>query len=186
VRLKDARDEAAWREFIEIYEPLLLRIARQRGLQDADAAEVTQEVLLAVARSIDGWDPDPRRGSFRGWLGRIARNLMINRLARRERGPRVVGGTEHLERLEAEPARDCAESSQFDLEHRRQLFLWAAAQIRGEFRESTWQAFWRTCVDHRPVQEMAAELGLSPGAVYVARSRVMARLRTKVNEAEGD
>jgi RNA polymerase sigma-70 factor (ECF subfamily) len=184
VRLKDARDEAAWREFVEIYQPLLLRLARQRGLQDADAAELTQDVLMAVARSIEAWDPDPSRGSFRGWLSRIARNLMINALVRRQRGPRIVGGTKNLQRLEDEPAQDCPESSLFDLEHRRQLFLWAAQQTRGEFHESTWQAFWRTCVEHRTVAEVAAELHLSPGAIYVARSRVMARLREKVKSAE--
>jgi RNA polymerase sigma-70 factor (ECF subfamily) len=183
VRLKDARDDVAWREFVEIYEPLLLRLARQRGLQDADAAELTQDVLLAVARTIDDWDPDRERGSFRGWLSRVARNLMINALVRRQRGPRIVGGSENLQRLEEAPAPGAAESAMFDLEHRRQLFQWAAERIRGEFRASTWQAFWRTCVDHRPVREVAAELELSPGAVYVARSRVMARLREMVKQA---
>jgi RNA polymerase sigma-70 factor (ECF subfamily) len=184
VRLKDAGDEAAWREFIEIYEPLLLRLARQRGLQDADAAELTQDVLMAVAGAIDDWDPDRERGSFRGWLSRVARNRMINALVRRQRGPRIVGGTDHLQRLEEEPAREGLESAAFDLEHRRRLFLWAAEHIRGEFRESTWQAFWRTCVDQRPVAEVAAELQLSPGAIYVARSRVMSRLREKVKRVE--
>jgi RNA polymerase sigma factor (sigma-70 family) len=183
VRLKDAGDEAAWREFLEIYEPLLFRLARRRGFQDADAAELTQEVLVTVARSIETWDPDRRRGSFRGWLFRVARNLMINALIRRGRSPRAVGGSEMAERLEEEPERK-RESALFDLEHRRQLFLWAAGQIRGEFRETTWQAFWRTSVENRSVAQTAEELRLSPGAVYVARSRVMARFRAKVKEVE--
>jgi RNA polymerase sigma-70 factor (ECF subfamily) len=186
VRLKDARDEVAWREFVEIYEPLLRRLARQRGFQDADAAELTQEVLLAVAGAIERWDPDRRRGSFRGWLSRVARNLMVNVLVRRQRGPRVIGGTDMMQLLEEEPERDCRESALFDGEHRRQLFLWASGQIRSEFRDSTWQAFWRTCVENRPIAEVAAELRLSPGAVYVARSRVMARLREKVSEASSN
>jgi RNA polymerase sigma-70 factor (ECF subfamily) len=145
---------------------------------------LTQDVLMAVAGAIDDWDPDRERGSFRGWLSRVARNRMINALVRRQRGPRIVGGTDHLQRLEEEPAREGLESAAFDLEHRRRLFLWAAEHIRGEFRESTWQAFWRTCVDQRPVAEVAAELQLSPGAIYVARSRVMSRLREKVKRVE--
>src|SRR3954470_13593977 len=85
VRLRDPRDERAWSEFVEIYSPLVYKLARRRGFQDADAADLTQDVFRAVALAIDRFDPDPARGSFRGWLSRIARNLTLDALAGRER-----------------------------------------------------------------------------------------------------
>ena len=107
VRLRDPRNDAAWAEFVALYEPLIFRLARQKGWQDADARDLCQEVLRAVAGAIDRWDPDPRHGSFRGWLCRIARNLMINVLAKEARHPRGTGDSESLW-LEGQPtARSC-------------------------------------------------------------------------------
>ena len=76
LRLRDVRDQQAWSIFLEIYQPLIYRVIRQRRVQDADAREVTQEVLLAVANSIDQWEADRQRGTFRGWLTTITRNLV--------------------------------------------------------------------------------------------------------------
>ena len=180
VRLRDAQDHQAWSEFLEIYEPLIYRLARRNGFQDADAHELTQEVLLAVAGAIDRWDPDPARGSFRGWLFRVARNLMINFLTRQRRHPQAAGDTDFQRLLQQQPAAGSDESAYFDQEYRRETFRWAAAQIRNDFRDNTWQAFWRTCVEGREIKQVAAELKMTVGAVYVARSRVMARLRDKV------
>lgn len=78
LRLRHPDDAAAWEEFVAIYQPLIFRLAKSRGLQDADAFDVAQEVLARVAGAINRWDPDPDRGSFRGWIGRITRNLAID------------------------------------------------------------------------------------------------------------
>lgn len=181
LRLREASDQAAWAEFLEIYEPLVLRLLRSRGLQEADAREVAQEVFLAVARAVERWEPNPDRGSFRGWLARITRNLMINYLARQHRHPRADGRVEMHELLSRQPAND-ASSRWFDHERQKAVFGWAADQVREEFRASTWEAFWQTAVAARPAAEVAREIGLSLGALYVAKSRVMARLRAKVEE----
>ncbi len=175
IRLRDPRDERAWAEFLEIYTPLIHRLARQRGLQEADADDLTQEVFRAVARAIDRWDPDPARGSFRGWLFRIAQNLMINFLASARRRPQATGDTGVKDLLEAQAEPGPEDSSQFGLEYRRCLFQWAAEKVRGEFREATWQAFWQTAVEGKKAKEAAAALGLSEGAVAMARSRVLMR-----------
>jgi RNA polymerase sigma factor (sigma-70 family) len=183
VRLRDANDEQAWSEFLEIYQPLVYRLVRRQGFQDADAIELTQEVLVAVSRAIDRFDPSSDRGTFRGWLYRIARNLMVNLLIQHRRHPQGIGGTDMLRLLEQQPAAG-DESALYQHEYRRRLFRWAAERIRHEFQESTWQAFWLTCVAQRPIAEVAAELGLSIGNVYVARSRIMARLRSRIQQSQ--
>ena len=186
VRLKNPRDEQAWAEFVEIYAPLIDRLARARGLQAADAADLTQEVFRAVAGAIDRYDPDPARGSFRSWLFRIARNLIINLLAARRIRPQATGDSDIQEMLERVPAPDGAETALFEAEYRRRVFLWAADQIHGEFRRSTWQAFWLSAVEGREPKDAARAAGISVGAVYIARSRVMARLRAIIEQVEGE
>ena len=94
VRLKDPKDGQAWGEFVAIYAPLIDRLARAKGFQEADAADLAQDVFRAVAGAIDRYDPDPARGSFRGWLFRIARNLMINLLAARRIRPQATGDSD--------------------------------------------------------------------------------------------
>jgi len=185
VRIRDPQDERAWREFLDIYEPLIYRLARRKGFQDADARELSQEVFLAVASAIDRWDPDPSRGSFRGWLFRIARNLMINLLARQRRHPQGTGSTDIKRLLEEQAAPVGEDSALFDRQYKREVFRWAAEQIRGQFRETTWRAFWLSSVEQREIKEVAETLGLTAGAVYIARSRVMARLRETVEGLDG-
>ena len=181
VRVQDPQDSGAWREFLDIYEPMIYRVARRRGLQDADARDVTQEVLTSVAGALPDWKPEGP-GTFRGWLYRIARNRAINVLVRQSRHPRATGDSAVRHVLESHS--DDEADQLIDEEYRRQLFRQAAGAIRCEFTDSTWQAFWRTAVEGRPVRPVAVELGMSVGAVYTARSRVLARLKTTVEEHE--
>jgi RNA polymerase sigma-70 factor (ECF subfamily) len=186
LRLRNPDDEAAWAEFLAIYEPLVYGLARRKGLQDADARALCQEVFRAVAGAIERWDPDPAKGKFRAWLFRIARNLLVNFLADQRRHARGTGSTSVQDLLEAKPAGDSQSEAEFAAEFKRQAFRWAADQVKHEFSASTWQAFWKTGVDNCPVGQVAHELGLSAGAVYIARSRVLARLRQRVEELSED
>ena len=181
-RLRDSRDQQAWATFLEIYQPLIYRLARQRHMQDADAREVTQEVLLRVAGAIDQWETDRSRGTFRGWLTTITRNLVVNFLINRSRHPRGSGDSEFRRKFDEVPAPEIDESVLFDVEVKRQIFRWAAEQIRHEFRETHWQAFWKTAVGGQSPANVASELGISVGLVYVSRNRIMKRLRDKVEE----
>jgi RNA polymerase sigma-70 factor (ECF subfamily) len=184
LRIQDPQDQAAWSEFVTIYEPLVYRLARHKGLQDADAHDLCQDVFRAVAQAARRWVPDPAKGSFRGWLFCIARNQVLNHLRHQRRHPRGSGdsGFEHLLDAQLAPHGNEAELEQ---EYRRQVFLLAAESIEGEFTAATWRAFWQTAVEERPIAAVATELGMSSGAVYIARSRVLARLRQWVQAMEG-
>jgi len=182
IRLRDSRNQQAWTEFLQIYEPLIARLIRRRGIQSADVGEITQDVLLAVASAIDRWELNPARGSFRGWLATITRNLVVNFLIRQSRHPRGSGNTEFRRWLEDQPAPEGELSALFDLERRRQIFRRAAEQVQAEFRETTWRAFWMTAVENGEIADVARELGVATGVVYVSRSRVMKRLREAAEE----
>ena len=184
IRLRDARNQQAWTQFLEIYEPLIARLIRRRGMQEADVSEVTQEVLMAVASAIHRWECNPVLGSFRGWLSTIARNLVVNFLIRQSRHPRGSGDTNFKRWLEDQPAPENEVSVLFDLERKRQMFRWASGQVRTEFKETTWQAFWMTSVENREIADVVRELGVTAGVIYVSRSRVMKRLREVVEEMQ--
>lgn len=176
VQIQDVSQQVAWHEFATIYQPLVYRLARRHGLQHADAQDLTQDVFTTVQGAIHRFDPDSETGSFRGWLFRIARNLMINFLTR-QKEPRGSGDTRMLQLLHEHAVEQSEAATEFDLEYRREVFAWAADQARSHFADDTWQAFWRTGVDGESIDQVAAALGKKPGAVRVARCRVLAKLK---------
>lgn len=185
LRIRDLKDRTAWSEFVALYTPLLYSYAVKAGLQDADAADVAQEAMCDVVRSIRDFEYDPGRGSFRGWLLTVTRNRIRKRLAPNRQRCAGSGDTAVLQLLEAQPqASEEALEQAWTHEYQLRLFHWAAERVRPEFRETTWQAFWKTTVENNPIEQAASSLGISAGAVYVARSRVLARLRTAISELE--
>lgn len=184
LKIRDSENSVAWERFTAVYRPAVVRLARRRGLQEADAEDLAQRVLVAVARAIGNWEKDCKRGSFHNWLLRIARNEMINMMTR----GRIVGcgGSSVSEQLEQLPAEQDALETLVEDEHRRAVFRWAADEIRPEFHEATWLAFWLTAIEALPVEEAATEVGKSVGSVYAARSRVMRRLKEKVREFDAE
>ena len=185
LRIADPQNHTAWIEFLAIYEPLVYQLARRRGLQDADARDLCQEVFRAVAGAARRWTPDPARGSFRGWLYKVARNLLVNSLRTSGRHLRASGDSDIHRLLESLPA-NSDETCDIETEYRRRLFHIAAQSIERDFSRSTWEAFWQTAVLSREVSRVAGELGMSSGAVYIARCRVLARLRARVQELAGE
>src|SRR5207248_1034253 len=171
-RIRDVGDGDAWSEFVDIYAPLVYSLARKHGLQDADAADLAQEVLRAVVGAAPRFAYDPRQGSFRGWLFTVARNQLRQFVNARKRHPRGSGDSGAQALLEEQPARD-EEVARWDQEYQARLFAWAADRARPAFREATWQCFWRTAVEGQEPRAVAEALGVSPGAVYIAKSRVL-------------
>jgi RNA polymerase sigma-70 factor (ECF subfamily) len=183
-RLGNPQDQAAWQQFVELYGTLVYRFVRQRGLQDADAADLTQEVFLAIAQMAGRWPYDPQRGSFRGWLYGITRNKLAKFLQRQRSEPIGSGNTSHQRRLNEKPEREFDQKAAWELEFQQELFRLAAGQIQGSFASTTWQAFWQTAVEGKAVAAVAVKLRMSVGAVYVARSRVFARLTDQVQKMQ--
>ncbi len=176
VQLADRENQQAWFEFVNLYQPVIYNYARRHGLQDSDAHDVVQGVLVRVARKAKTWNPDQSRGSFRGWLAVTVRNLAIDHFRVQKNRPQSL-----LDQHEV-----AAATASFDWEHRRSLFHWAAERVQQEFHSPTWQAFWQTAVQNHPVTQVAADLNMSCGAIYVARSRVLARIRQLISQSEFD
>jgi RNA polymerase sigma-70 factor (ECF subfamily) len=172
------RAPEAWRQLARLYGPLVYRWCRQAGLPVPDAEDVLQEVFLTVASRIGEFQSDRQEGSFRGWLRTITRHKVGDWIRRRARSPRAVGGPEAQQVL----AEATAPEADADLPETGVLYHRALALIREEFQEATWQAFWRVVVEGQTPADAAADLGMTRNAVYIARSRVLHRLR----EALGD
>ena len=182
-RLPDSADIAAWDEFVEIYAPLIYSVARRRGLQPSDSDDLVQEVLSAVSRSVEDWLQKTERGRFRDWLFTIARNTSVSFLTRRKHRPLGQGGPDDPLAIQELKTRDEL-TAEFDRQYQQEVFRWASLKVKGGVTENTWRAFWETTMEDRPVSDVAVDLQMTVGSIYIARSRVMSKLRELVREFE--
>ncbi|MCI0463126.1 MAG: sigma-70 family RNA polymerase sigma factor [Gemmataceae bacterium] len=183
VRLKNFHDEEAWRIFADGYAPLVYGFCRKQGLQEADAADVAQEVLAQVARSIGGFEYQPERGRFRDWLGAVVRSKVCRLRQKQARTPRALGGEDRagLDGVEAPEA-----GTEWEAEFNAHTLRLALERTRPHFDAQKWRAFELAWVEDRPVAEVASTLGVPPSFVYVAKSRVLKRLRAEVLQLAED
>lgn len=172
-RLRQPNQQSAWTRFVQLYTPLLLHWARRLGLNDADAADLVQDILTLLVRKLPEFAYD-RSKSFRAWLRTVSLNCWRNRLRRVEL-PREAKGAD----LDELPGRDEQELLS-ESEYRQWLVGRALELMQAEFQPNTWKACWECVVMGRPAAEIAAELGMSVGAVYMAKSRVLSRLRQEL------
>lgn len=182
-RLRDTDDTEAWGRFVEIYTPLVHRYLRSKGLQEADACDVAQEVMRAVARTMPTYVYDPAKGKFRHWLLTVTRRKQVDFLRGQARRPEPAGETAMARVLEE--SHDVEEEA-WETDYHRRLFEWAVGELRPKVSETTWLAFWQTAVEERDPAEVGRELGLGLGSVYVAKSRTIARLRELILAVDED
>jgi RNA polymerase sigma-70 factor (ECF subfamily) len=170
-RLRKPEDGLAWSQFVRLYTPLLYRWARGEGLSEADAADLLQDVFTTLLQEMPRFVYQPGK-SFRGWM----RTILLNRwrTLQRRRSPRLVS-SEELDRMTAVDPELPGEA-----EERRELVHRGLTLIERDFEPMTWQAFQQTVVIGRRPAEVAAELGLTVNAVYLARARVLRRLREEL------
>ena len=168
--LRQPTETAAWSRFVRLYSPLLLFWARRAGLQDSDAADLVQDVFVVLVQKLPEFHYDQHR-SFRAWLHTITLNKWRDRRRQRTAQPHAAAGVFLADLPGPEPA-DLDEA-----EYRRQLFARALEILQTEFQPASWQAFSEHGLMGRPAADVAQELGLSVGAVYAAKFRILARLR---------
>ena len=182
VRIRNNGDQQAWNEFVEIYAPLIHAFGMKRGFQDADAADLAQDVISTVVRTIGRFEYERGRGSFRGWLYTVTLNRIRRLATLKKRQPNGTGDSGVHAVLSQEPERQSED--EWNRRHRQRLFHWAADQARANVKKTTWEAFWRTAVLNRPPADVATELGVTVGTVYLAKTRMIARIRDYVSQIE--
>lgn len=175
-------DAVAWEQLILLYAPLVFHWCRQAQLPEHDAADVFQEVFQAVAANIERFHKERPEDTFRGWLRTITRRKVCDHFRRRQEEPHAVGGTDAQLQLCQFPEDQIDED---ELKVLDGVLSRALEMIRGDFRERTWQAFWRVVVDGQRPIDVAEELGMSAGAVRVAKARILQRLRQQLGECGG-
>jgi RNA polymerase sigma-70 factor, ECF subfamily len=173
-RLREANQPEDWKRFVELYTPVLYYWATRLGLQQADAADLVQDVLVICCQKLPEFTYD-RQKSFRGWL----RTVLVNKhreMLRRRRETTLPPDAAPLEDLAA-PAGD---DPLGDKEYQQLLVSRALQLMQKDFRPTTWRACWETTVGDKSPAEVADELGISLRAVYLARIRVLQRLRQEL------
>jgi RNA polymerase sigma-70 factor (ECF subfamily) len=181
-RARRGDDEHSWRQFAEIYTPLLRSWLGRHGMQTVDVDDVVQETLLAVSRELPSFDHSGRRGAFRSWL----RNILVFRLQNfwRDRKRRLTGQGQNdfLKKLSQLEDPHSELSQLWDREHDRHLVQRLLAMIEPRFQPSTCEAFRRVVLEGRDAAQVGLDLEMTLNAVIIAKSRVLKELR---NEAGG-
>lgn len=181
-RLSNSDDVEAWDQFSQIYRPIIIRMALAKGLQQADSEDLVQTIFVSVSQAIERWNPNGP-AKFRTWLKRVTDNAILNALSR-QKPDNAIGSTTMMNVLANTHSSDEPDSDLLQLEYHREIFQWAAKEIRSEFSETTWQAFWLTAVEAIPAEEVGQQLGRNRGSIYAAKSRVMRRLLAEIERFE--
>ena len=185
IRLVKTRDPEAWQRLAKMFGPVVYGWARQSGLQASDAADVMQEVFRSVSTGIEAFERKTPGDSFRGWLWTITRNKIRDHFRNQADRPQGIGGSDAQQLVAQIPEVPPDDAS---LTGGGSTIAYIARQsletVRAEFEPRTWQAFWRVAVEDQPPAEVAAALEMSVASVYVAKSRVLKRLREELADLE--
>ncbi len=181
LRIRDVCDAEAWQTFVTIYAPLVYQFSIRRGSQHADAADLTQDVMVEVARAIRSFEYQPEKGRFRHWLLTVTRRLLLRFNKRIARRPERACDIEELETLEDDQA-----DVDWDGAFNARVLRVAMQRIQPLFEPFTWRAFECVWVEHRSAAEAAEKLSLRIEQVYIAKSRVLKRLSEEVHEIVED
>ncbi|MDA1052196.1 MAG: sigma-70 family RNA polymerase sigma factor [Planctomycetota bacterium] len=184
MRVREPQDRLAWEEFVNRYAPKIFNWCRRYQLQESDAADVTQEVLVKLVRAMQDFQYDPARGSFRGWLKTVTANAVRDLVGSWKKVGRGSGDTavgQVLATIEDEQAIE-ALSTEIETCHQQELLAEAERLVQPRVQSHTWQAYQLTAVEQRTAADVAQRLDMPISEVYVAKSRVLKMLRDAVQQ----
>jgi len=172
--LRLTSNQEGWEKFVNLYTPLLFYWARKLGMRDADSSELVQEIFVVLIQKLPSFEYERQKG-FRNWLRTVLLNKWRNSL-RWAAITQTAGAEIDVAKIADTLEQDVLAES----EYRQHLMSHALELMRREFPSKTWQACWEHVVMGRSAAEVAAELGIVVGSVYVAKSRVLAKLRLEL------
>jgi RNA polymerase sigma-70 factor, ECF subfamily len=175
-----ARDGQAWQQLVYLYRPLVVFWCRRAGLSGPDVEDLSQEVFASTALGLSSFRRDRPTDSFRGWLRVITKNHIVQHHRRNARHPRPAGGSDAVVLLQQFPDAGAGDTEE-EIEFGR-VCRGVMEQVRCEFEEKTWQAFWLTVVENRTPATLTAELSMSTGAIRQAKSRILRRIKQELGE----
>ncbi len=175
-----ASDQEAWRRLVQVYGPLVYAWCRRWQLHAEDVADIFQEVFQAVATQIGSFRADRPGDTFRGWLWGITRHKVGDHFRRRGKQPVAAGGSDAQQMMLDLPNPPTDDGDSDGAGNGDAVVHRALEQIRAEFEPRTWQMFWRATVECHATRDIAAELGVTPDAVRMAKSRILRRLREEL------
>ncbi len=181
-RIRQSDDSDSWNRLVELYAPLMRGWLRSYEVSGADADDLVQDVLTVVSQELPKFNHNERTGAFRSWLRRILVNRLQNYWRRRKQPPPAKGGSSLLEQLKQLEDDNSGLSRIWNEQHDRDVIARLIDLVRPRFQPKTWEAFRRQMFDGQKPGQVAAELGMTLGSVYMARNRVLAALR---READG-
>ncbi len=181
--IQSPENREAWAEFVQIYRPVIYRMARRRGMQDADAQDLSQDVLMRISKSIETWVPQ-EGVRFRHWLRKVASNAIFTAVTKSK--PLGIVNDSAAEQILAETPETSAVASELQDECLREQYLRAAAIVKQDVSPATWAAFEQTVIQGHSCEDAAESLGKSLGTIYAARSRILKRLQIEVQRLGGD
>ena len=176
--LRSPSNEHAWSELVELYQPLILGWLRRLGAAPSDHDDLAQEVFTVVVRRLEEFQRQPRVGAFRAWLRTITTNCLRNHWKRSGRRPTAKGSSNFAAILDELEDPQSGMSQLWDREHDQFVLQHLLKRIQTEFSEKTWSAFQGFALQGRPADQVAEALGMTTNAVFIAKSRVMARLQS--------
>lgn len=182
IRMRNLRDDDAWKEFFESYGPRIFRWCRRAGLQESDASDVTQEVLTRLMRAIQSFDYDSSRGRFRGWLTIVTNNAVRDYVKQQQRAGIHEGDPillRHLSSLQSPSAIDEL-AAEIDAESEQEILREAEVRVQLRVAMETWEAYRMTAVDGVKPSVVSQKIGMKTSEVYVAKSRVIKMLKEEV------